>query len=81
MVGDYIKTIPGYFPWETTAYPNISIELMEFYQVIFTSVLSVVCQDISFRNRHLASVTSSDKRIFYVLKYRSWGKVFNEYSS
>lgn len=29
---------------------------------------------ISFRNRRLASVTSSDKRIFCVLKYGCWGK-------
>lgn len=57
MVGDCIKRIPGYFFWVTTAYPNISIEVMEFHQVILASGLSIVCQDISFRNGHLASVT------------------------
>lgn len=40
---------------------------MEFHQVILASGRSVVRQDISLRNRHLASVNSSDKRIFCAL--------------
>jgi len=74
LAGNCIKRIYGYFLWETTADPNISIEVMEFHKVTLVSGLRIVCQDISFRNTHLASVTSSDKRIFHVLKYRCWGK-------
>lgn len=37
VVGDYIKRIPGYFPWETTAYPDITIKVMDFHHVILTS--------------------------------------------
>lgn len=73
-IGDYIKTIPGHFPWETIAYPNISIEFTEFNEVIFTSELSIVCQDISFRNKCLASATSSDKRTFMSLSTGVGGK-------